>query len=921
MLTYLYNLIIMPLVLIVELIYTIMSRLIGNPGLAIIAMSVVVSTLILPLYRRADALQEEERDKQAQMEHWVSHIKRTFKGDEQYMMLTTYYRQMHYHPLYSLRSSISLLLQIPFFIAAYRFLSGLQALKGISFGPIADLSAPDGMLKIAGLTINLLPILMTVINLLSGAVYSRGLPLKAKAQQYVLTLLFLILLYNRPAGLVLYWTMNNVYSLGKNLLTKISKHPARDTAIAASLLGIVFLVLCLPNIENRKGLVVVAGITAAAQFPLCALIVRRVRTGAGERRSAGTESSEKTPAALRSVFILGGIFLTILAGFLIPISVISDSPAEFLNVNAYVTPLRYVFSTLAIAAGFFLVWGNIFRALSPKKAQRKFSLVYWIGSICALVNYMFFSGRFGDMTTYMVFDETVKYGKKQVLLNLAVLLALVLLLCFIWKKLRSLVPGVLTVGILGMAALCVSDTVKMQRYINGMSGLVPAREAAAAMEEEITPIFRFSRTGRNVVVLMMDRMISGYLPYMLKEKPELEAQFDGFTWYPNTLSYGRKTNFGSPALFGGYEYTPVEMDKRSDELLVDKQNEVLKVMPCLFLDNGYEVTVCDPPYAGYTWVPDLSIYDEYPEIAKYNTMYMDDYTRELNAQFTPQYERLQRRNFFWYSLFRMMPEVLQPAVYDDGDYFIATINTVVEQKFLNSYGVLIHLSDMTQITDEEQDTFLMMSNKTPHEPTNLQLPDYTPSLYVNNAPYFDGDNYEIDGEKCVMRTRRQNAHYDVNMAAMIKLGEWLDWMKENGVYDNTRIIIVADHGKPLAQFDKMLNEYLDVQMVNPMFLVKDFDASGGITTCNDFMTNGDTPVIAMEGLIDDPVNPFTGNPINSDEKTAHEQVVTTSENWRTKENNSTVFEAGDGRWLSVKDDIFDEENWTLIKESEYTADE
>ena len=118
MLTYVYNLIITPLVLVVDLIYTIMSRLIGNVGLSIIAVSVVVSTLILPLYRRADAVQEAERNKQADMEHWVNHIKKTFKGDEQYMMLTTYYRQMDYHPLYSLRSSVSLLLQIPFFIAA-----------------------------------------------------------------------------------------------------------------------------------------------------------------------------------------------------------------------------------------------------------------------------------------------------------------------------------------------------------------------------------------------------------------------------------------------------------------------------------------------------------------------------------------------------------------------------------------------------------------------------------------------------------------------------------------------------------------------------------------------------------------------------------------------------------------------------------
>ena len=54
------------------------------------------------------------------------------------------------------------------------------------------------------------------------------------------------------------------------------------------------------------------------------------------------------------------------------------------------------------------------------------------------------------------------------------------------------------------------------------------------------------------------------------------------------------------ALFGGYEYTPMEMNKRSDETLMSKQNEALKVMPVLFDENDFEVTVCDPTYANYS---------------------------------------------------------------------------------------------------------------------------------------------------------------------------------------------------------------------------------------------------------------------------------------------------------------------------------
>ena len=68
------------------------------------------------------------------------------------------------------------------------------------------------------------------------------------------------------------------------------------------------------------------------------------------------------------------------------------------------------------------------------------------------------------------------------------------------------------------------------------------------------------------------------------------------------------------------------MNERSDVPAVEKQNEALKVMPVLFEEAGYDVTVCDPPLAGYKEVSDLSIYDAYPDIDTHITMgaYLDD---------------------------------------------------------------------------------------------------------------------------------------------------------------------------------------------------------------------------------------------------------------------------------------------------------
>ena len=73
------SLLFQPLQLLFEVIYVNANRVIGNPGLSIIVLSLVMNFLVLPLYMRADALQEEERDMEARLHRGVTHIKKTFR--------------------------------------------------------------------------------------------------------------------------------------------------------------------------------------------------------------------------------------------------------------------------------------------------------------------------------------------------------------------------------------------------------------------------------------------------------------------------------------------------------------------------------------------------------------------------------------------------------------------------------------------------------------------------------------------------------------------------------------------------------------------------------------------------------------------------------------------------------------------------
>ena len=220
----LYQLIVLPIESIIEYIFCFSIenfKVLGVPG-TLILVSLVVNFLALPLYNIADKQQLKERELQNKLAYRVERIKRGFKGDEQYMILNEYYRQNGYHPLYALRSALSILIEIPFFIAAYHFLSNCTYLNGVSWMGIKDLGTADNVLSFAiggfVVPINVLPIIMTLINIASSAIYTKNSLPREKIQTYALALVFLILLYDSPAGLVIYWISNNIFSFIKNIV-------------------------------------------------------------------------------------------------------------------------------------------------------------------------------------------------------------------------------------------------------------------------------------------------------------------------------------------------------------------------------------------------------------------------------------------------------------------------------------------------------------------------------------------------------------------------------------------------------------------------------------------------------------------------------------------------------------------------------
>lgn len=914
----LYTLIIGPLALLFEVVFSIAFRFVNNPGIAILFLSLVVNLLVLPLYRRADAMQAEERDKEEKLKFWIDHIKKTFKGDEQFMMLQTYYRQNDYKPLDALKGSVSLLLQIPFFIAAYRFLSGLQTLKGVPFGPIRDLGAPDGMFTIFGVPVNVLPILMTAVNIVSASIYLKGFSLKNKLQMYGMAAVFLVILYNSPSGLVLYWTCNNIFSLLKNILgrTKDSKKVLQTAAFFLGFLFQEYLLFFQPFHSFRKT-AVLGILSLLLQLPMLSKLFIRKKIHFTIPESGKSDNI---------LFTFGCIFMTFLTGVLISSEVIKTSPPDFVYAEMYYSPLWYIFSSLLLAAGTYLLWFGIFYKLASSAGKRVMSLGILILSVCSAVNYMFFGTNRGDISANLVFDNPPVDSFRDYVINLAVLLLVSVVLAFIRKKKESIASGALLTLSLAVLVMSVLNISEISRDLNVI------RQTSDKTESPL-PEITLSKKGKNVVIFMMDRAIGFYFPFLIEEKPILKEQFAGFTYYPQTISYASKTNMALPAIYGGYEYTPDKINERPDLSLMEKHNEALLLMPSLFNAAGYSVNILQPTYANYQIPSDLSLYDQLPGVHASN---FKDF--EILAPEVVESEiQTRNRNFFCFSVYKIVPLVFQPTIYTDGLYneVDAMTNkkvisvptqrvqslfraTGIRTAFQQNLNVLEKLPAMTVINENAENTFTTLDNGTTHEQVLLQLPDYTLSDSVDNTPYETQPvlRRSAEGREIELQSSYQMVHYHCNMAGFLALGKWMNYLRENDVYDNTRIIIVSDHGE-YQHFPGMLfgpgESWLeDVLYFNPVLLVKDFDQKNYMVD-NRFMTNADVPTLAMDGLIESPVNPATGEPVTDERKQEPDKRCYFVGEYNIKYNNgntfipfySAVFHGGD---------IYDSGNWEFIED-------
>lgn len=886
----LYTIILYPLIQIIEISYFLFNKLFGNSGIAIIGVSLTVTILCLPLYIVAEHWQKVERDTQARLKPGIERIKKAFSGDEQYMILSTYYRQNHYHPIMALRSSFGLLIQIPFFMAAYSCLSKMPALQGQSFLFIKNMGLPDAVFHIGSFPVNILPIAMTLINIIAGAIYTKGFALKEKLQIYGMALLFLIILYNSPSGLVLYWTMNNVFSLIKNIFYKLKK-PLKVLYICmcafCAFVAVYVLFFYDPNSNFKIRLALALGVLLLTGIPLYLKAINWII-------DVPLKAIKENSKARFYLFITSGLALALLSGLVLPSNLISSSTQEFSNIGSYTSPNYFLHSPFWQSIGLFVIWPLCIYFLFKERLQTLIASLFSALLLGAVINAFCFTGDYGTMDITLKFIGGIQaQGKIFKLLNLLVW-AIVILIPFVlirFKK-EKIIIYINIIACLSFAVLSIVNISTIKTEYKKYT------EAKANIKEDTgSTRIHLSKTGKNIFILMLDRAESSYLPHILKANPELKNIYSGFTYYPNTVSFNGHTLMGSPGIYGGYEYTPYQMNQVKDKSLLQKHNESLLVLPRILTENAdYSANLYDLSWANYSYEADMSITNDYDKIngGILCGRYTGDIKKTLSSYDSSLLTESVNRNLFFVSLFREVPAVLRDIVYYKGTWWCSEVVSD-EDSFLDWYAPLYYMCDITDF-ENPRSSLTIITNETTHANEDIS------SLKLTSTPVEFPD---------------KSAGYETNIVCLETIGKWLDFLKANGVYDNTRIIIVADHGigyGPACSENyttPAINGY-PKDSLNPLLLVKDFNSTGELITDMTFMTNADTPCLALKDVIENPTNPFTGKALNNEENKKNGVLVTTDSLFKPHHSsNPNYFTVKESSWVTVRDNIFVDEKWSV----------
>ncbi len=207
-------------------IFNFLEKSIGNYGIIILLLTIIIKLLLLPLTFRSYISTAKMRVVKPMVDEATSKIPKE-KAMERQQATMAIYRKVGVSPF---GGCLPMVLQMPILFAMFRFFPGSIELRQEAFLWATDLSTYDDLIRwgtsipLLGNHLSIFTLLMTITTIMtmkmSGAQMQESSMPGMKTMMYIMPVTFLFFLNDFSSGLTYYYFLANVITFGQNYLFK-----------------------------------------------------------------------------------------------------------------------------------------------------------------------------------------------------------------------------------------------------------------------------------------------------------------------------------------------------------------------------------------------------------------------------------------------------------------------------------------------------------------------------------------------------------------------------------------------------------------------------------------------------------------------------------------------------------------------------
>lgn len=339
-----------------------------------------------------------------------------------------------------------------------------------------------------------------------------------------------------------------------------------------------------------------------------------------------------------------------------------------------------------------------------------------------------------------------------------------------------------------------------------------------SLPEEYYKMHSLSKDKPNIIYICLDMFNGEYIESLEKDIEDFDEIFKGFIYYKDTLSVSgwTITSFGG-ALYYGDQYSPINNNLNKISVK-DSGKEALTKLKELLIKNNYKAN----------FINDIIL----NEIPVSNEGPMSDfayYWSKKNKEKITSVSKLPMLEML--SIFQAAPIMIKNYIYNDANWLVYGDEVTFAMNRYNAIKTYSYLDLLPELSSNTSDksNFLSIRTELSHQPYGL---DKNGELIFNN--YADTENNSFYSSKA--------AYYSAK-GTILLLIKYFDWMKQNGVYDNSIIILYSDHGNnchdnniPTPENEEEKEYY---SRSNALYMIKPLNSNDDFKIDLSLKSNGD----------------------------------------------------------------------------------